>query len=62
MSRRSFRQSDLTRAIRGVTAAGVEVHRIEIEVGTGNIVISTTGASKAPIAPYDQWKAETGAR
>jgi hypothetical protein len=35
----SFKQSDLTRAIKAVRAAGVDVLRIEIEPDTGKIVI-----------------------
>ncbi len=62
MSRRSFRQADLTRAIRGAIAAGVGVVRIEIEVNTGNIVIETTNVPNLPVAAYDQWKAQTSAR
>jgi hypothetical protein len=36
----SFKQRDVTRAVRGAVAAGVEVQRIEIDK-TGKIVIVT---------------------
>ena len=35
----SFKQSDLTRAIKAVRAAGFDVSRIEIEPDTGKIII-----------------------
>lgn len=35
----SFKQSDLTRAIKAVRAAGFDVSRIEIEPETGKIII-----------------------
>lgn len=57
-----FKQADVTRALRGTVAAGVEVARIEIDVHTGNIIILTPCASSAPVAPYDRWKAESHAR
>jgi hypothetical protein len=42
MSRRPvpFRQQDLTRAVRGVIAAGVSVLRVEID-NTGKVVVIT---------------------
>ena len=35
----AFRRTDITRAIRGAIAAGVEIARAEIEPNTGKIVI-----------------------
>lgn len=35
----SFKQSDLTRAIKAVRAAGFDVSRIEIEPETGKIIV-----------------------
>jgi hypothetical protein len=37
--RQTFRRNDLTRAIKGAIAAGVEIARAEIEPETGKIVI-----------------------
>jgi hypothetical protein len=37
--RQAFRRNDLTRAIKGAIAAGVEVARAEVEPDTGKIVI-----------------------
>jgi hypothetical protein len=58
----TFKQADVTRALRGAVAAGVEVARIEIDPRTGNIVISTPRVPSVPVAPYDAWKAEGNAR
>jgi hypothetical protein len=40
----TFRQQDVTRAVRAVTAAGVHIARIEIDKA-GKIVIITTDAT-----------------
>jgi hypothetical protein len=58
----TFKQADVTRALRGAVAAGVEVARIEIDARTGNIVISTPRVHSLSVAPYDTWKAEGNAR
>jgi hypothetical protein len=41
----TFRQQDVTRAVRAVTAAGVHIARIEIDKA-GKIVIITDGADR----------------
>jgi hypothetical protein len=54
----TFRQSDLTRALKGAIAAGVEVAAVEIDP-TGKIVIMT--GVKRPTAPenaLDKWMAK----
>ena len=58
----TFKQADVTRALRGVAAAGVQVARIEIDARTGNIVMLTPRAPNVPDGPYDMWKAESSAR
>jgi hypothetical protein len=42
----TFRQSDVTRAIKAAVAAGVHIARIEVD-GTGKIAIVTTDAPDA---------------
>jgi hypothetical protein len=42
----TFRQSDVTRAIKAVVAAGVHIARIEVD-GKGRIAIVTTDAPDA---------------
>jgi hypothetical protein len=58
----TFRQSDVTRALRGPVAAGVDVARVEIDARTGNIVITTPLVSSEPVNAYDSWKGERYAR
>jgi hypothetical protein len=48
-SRQTFRRSDLTRAIKGAIAAGVDVARADIDSETGRIVI-VIGKSVATVA------------
>jgi hypothetical protein len=57
-----FKQADVTRALRGAIAAGVEIARVEIDPRDGNIVILTPRVSSSPLDPYDVWKAESNAR
>jgi len=35
----TFRQTDLTRAVRGAVAGGIKVSRVEIDKTTGNIIL-----------------------
>lgn len=55
-----FRERDITRALKGARAAGIEVARVEIEKD-GKIVISTPSAPAAPVNPYDAWKTKLDA-
>jgi hypothetical protein len=55
---KTFKQADLTRALRGTVAAGVGIARIEIDVHTGNIVITTALVPSQPVNAYDAWKGE----
>ncbi len=57
----TFRQHDLTRAIKGATAGGLTVARVEVEPG-GKLLIITSGEKTAPpLSEFDQWmKANEG--
>jgi hypothetical protein len=56
-SRILFKQSDITRAVKGAVAAGVSVRQIEIDL-TGKIVIMTnSGEPVAPSNELDKWMA-----
>jgi hypothetical protein len=57
----TFKQADVTRALKAAVAAGIEVARVEIEARTGNIIISTPHRRDEPDSPYDVWKAENNA-
>jgi hypothetical protein len=68
MTRRrcTFRQRDVTRALRASVAAGVEVRRAEIDLEKGKIVLvygsSTEQEVCEPAATLDSWRANRGAR
>jgi hypothetical protein len=54
----AFKQSDLTKAVRGVVAAGVSVAKVEVDK-TGKIVVVVGEPSKsASQSPLDQWIAD----
>jgi len=62
MSRRAatFRQADVTKAVKAVAAAGVEIQRIEV-ARDGKIVIVTGKAEPAaPQDELDRWLSERG--
>jgi hypothetical protein len=50
----NFRQRDLTRAIKGARAAGIDVARIEIEKD-GRIVILPTQSAAVPETARNEW-------
>lgn len=52
-----FRQADVTRAVRGVTAAGVVVGRVEFEPGKIVVHAAQPEATLAPTSPLDEWRA-----
>lgn len=53
----TFKQRDVTAAVRAVVAAGVEVARVEID-RNGKIVVLTGKAAEAdPASDFDRWKA-----
>ena len=59
----TFRQADVTRAVKAVVAAGVGIARVEIDK-FGKIVIVTAGAEAeiSGLPPLDAWRASRGAR
>jgi hypothetical protein len=60
MSRRptTFRQRDLTAAVKGVVAAGCAVMRVEIDPMSGKIIVTVTAGSIAePMTDLDKWMA-----
>lgn len=52
----TFRQSDLKRAVKAVTGAGISIAKVEIET-TGKIVLTTGAAEAAEMSDLDKWKA-----
>jgi hypothetical protein len=52
--RATFKQGDLTRALKGVIAAGGKVERVEIE--TDGTIVIILGDAQATTAEDDFWK------
>lgn len=44
-----FKQVDVTRAIKGAVAAGLDVGGFKIDVRTGDIVVFVAGAKNSPV-------------
>jgi hypothetical protein len=58
----SFRQRDVTAALRAALAAGLEISKVEVDPTTGKIVIVTiAGGDKEPITDLDKWLVQHGA-
>jgi hypothetical protein len=53
----TFKQRDVTRAVKAVTAAGVDIGRIEIDT-TGKIVIVPGKPQVQNSTPLDAWMAK----
>jgi hypothetical protein len=55
----TFRQNDVTRALRAVAAAGMVAARVEIDTVTGKIVIQLgSGECIEPSNALDKWMAD----
>ena len=54
----AFRQSDVTRAVRAVRAAGLPVSGVKIDVRTGAIEVVTGNDQGQDSAPLDSWMAK----
>jgi ACT domain-containing protein len=53
----TFKQRDVTAAVRAVKAAGVEVARVEVD-GDGKIVVVAVGhTAQNDLRDFDTWKA-----
>jgi hypothetical protein len=54
-----FTQSDITRAVKGVVAAGVDVIRVEVDTSGRIIVIAGKLGNIPPVInPLDKWMAD----
>ncbi len=53
---RSFKQHEVTRAVRGVLKTGLEVGLVEVDCHSGKIIISTPDKTEAATNAYDDWK------
>lgn len=50
----TFKQSDLTRAVRGVAAAGVRVGRVEIDPNGKIVVMAETVSAASASSSWDE--------
>lgn len=57
----TFKQQDVTRALRGALAAGVEIQRVEIDK-LGRIIVVTGSSPAAAVDDLDRELAEFEAR
>jgi hypothetical protein len=55
-SRATFRQVDLTRALKGARAAGLDVERVEIDPLAGTILMFAKSGACEPSSPLGKWK------
>jgi hypothetical protein len=63
MTRRAaFRQTDVSRAVRGATAAGVSIARIEVDASGKIVIIAGALAHSTVEDDYAAWKAKRDAR
>lgn len=49
-----FRQSDVTKALRGAEKGGMRVARVEIEVGGKIVIHGATGTEQGQPNPWDE--------
>ncbi|TVR06367.1 MAG: hypothetical protein EA385_15785 [Salinarimonadaceae bacterium] len=60
--RRAFRQTDLTRALKGAINAGQRVARVEIDPENKIVIVMNDGAPAEPATDFDRWKVKRDAR
>ena len=61
-TRPPFRQADISRAVKGATAAGLIVGRVEFDQDGKIVIVSGEGKLKDAATPLDAWKARKKAR
>ena len=55
-----FRQVDLTRALKGAVAAGIEVKRISIDAKGTIVLVIDAEKQDSDLSEYDLWKETYG--
>jgi DNA-binding MarR family transcriptional regulator len=50
----TFRQSDVTRAIKAAVAAGVEIQRVEIDPNGRIVIVTATEAERREVNEWDR--------
>jgi len=60
--RHRFKQADVARAVKGATAAGLKVGRVEIDPEGKIVLVSSEAAPAEPATDFDAWKSKRHAR
>jgi hypothetical protein len=60
--RAAFRQTDVCRAVKGATAAGVSIARIEVDANGKIVIVAGALAQSTVEDDYVAWKAKRDAR
>ena len=58
----TFRQGDVTRAVKAARAAGLDVVRTEIDRDGRIVLVHKADAAPAPVDEFSEWKARRDAR
>jgi hypothetical protein len=59
----TLKQADITRLVKGLRAAGLEVVRTDIGTDGRIMILHKSGSTEAVAAtPYDDWKKTNGSR
>ncbi len=57
-----FKQADVSRAVKGATAAGLKVSRVEIDADGKIVLVSHDAAPHGAASDFDTWKGKRDAR
>lgn len=61
-TRAPFRRADISRAVKGATAGGLNVARVEIDAAGKIVIVFGEVTPKEATTPLDAWKAKKNAR
>lgn len=61
VKKQAFKQADVTRALKGAMSGGMDVGKVEIELG-GKITLTASGAAPAEADEFGAWKTKRDAR
>ncbi len=56
----TFRQADITRAVKGARAAGLSVAKVEVDNGRITVIAATGEAATGPMSDLEKWQEQKG--